>query len=213
MTIDTGILNAMSESHQMTSTVTSELRAIKLRERLEKSRGMKKFMAARTLDEQHEAYEALPQKLKDLMKEVQDARRDADDLPFHLYAISKFPRVKEEMAPVVDQFIDAHFQRPIQVSYHGWQNMLFMSTFGGQMTDKRPDVWHLAYEFNAIGANNRKVAVPWNPIEMLYEHGLLKVYGEKSEGNNLTFKGQAILTRMTERFGAPRIQSTLKLVA
>jgi predicted transcriptional regulator len=77
-----------------------------------------------------------------------------------------------------------------------WQDLLHLSQFGGHITRERQDVYHLAYEFNAVNADNWKAAVPWNPMEMLFEEGLIAQYGAASAGDNLTEKGHALLRKL-----------------
>jgi hypothetical protein len=168
----------------------------------------KAMAEAKNIDEQMQRYDDMSIETKDFWGEIGKKSKALNELKFQLYLSSPHKEVRDAMEKHVDQLIDKEITQrntgKVTMSY--WQDLLYLSTFGGKITRERPDAWGLAYEFNVASSTGYKPAVPFNPIESLYEAGMLKKYGEEQKDSNLTPIGVAVLYRLSELHGAPKVK-------
>lgn len=165
----------------------------------------KAMAEAKNIDDQMECYERMSKETKDFWGLIGDKEKALEQLKFQLYLSSPHREVRDAMEAHVDALIakDLHCTGKVTPGY--WQDLLYLSTFGGKITRDRPDVYHIAYEFNVASATGYKPGAPWNPIETLFEAGMLKKYGEEEQtGSNLTPIGIAVLQRLNELHGEPK---------
>ncbi len=193
-----GQLSALKRVQNRLDTAKAELDA---------REDFKRLTAASNTLEQIKAFDALSQEAKNLCEFYSMEKKEVASLSFFLYAHSKYEEVRQEMQGVVDDFIAEHFSEerlsdPVEEIdlYH---DLLYLSTFGGEMTEERPNICDLAYEFNVCNGDKYKPAIPWKRMRTLFESGLTKEYCNKTIENNLTDIGAAVLVRLNERFGPP----------
>ena len=167
-----------------------------------------KVVAGKTIDEQYEAIQALTPETSDFWEKIGEKQKALKDLKFHLYLQSPYPDVRLRMMRDVDRVIAKEFtaRNTGNVTDHFWHDLLYLSTFGGKITRDRQDVWGIAYEFNVQAKGQKKPAVPWNPMETLFEAGMTRVYDAETTENNLTPLGNAVLVRMNELHGKAKAQ-------
>ena len=168
------------------------------------------------------AYHALTSETKEASAQVSENAKEIKALKFHLYTESPHHEVRSAMETIVDEFISEKFdtQRLIgrepnegepdnrTTELNFYHELLHLSTFGGRITRERPDCYHIAYEFNVLSDEGYQPAVPWNPMEKLYEDGMLVKYDEDTVGNNLSPIGKAVLARLNDNFGEPEGAAT-----
>ncbi|MEZ0260477.1 MAG: hypothetical protein ACAH80_05670 [Alphaproteobacteria bacterium] len=154
-------------------------------------------------------YGKLSEETKTFWGDIGKKEKALEQLKFQLYLSSPHKEVRDAMLPFVDELIDKEITQrntgKVTTSY--WQDLLYLSTFGGKITRERPDAWGIAYEFNVTSSTGYKPAVPFNPMESLYEAGMLKQYGEEQKGSNLSPIGAAVLYRLNELHGQPKVQA------
>jgi hypothetical protein len=179
------------------------------RAKLDEMPDYKLMREAKNIDDQMECYDRMSKETKDFWGGIGKKEKALEQLKFQLYLSSPHKEVRAAMEKHVDELIDKEITQrntgKVTTSY--WQDLLYLSTFGGKITRERPDVWHIAYEFNVASATGYKPGVPYNPMESLYEAGMLKSYGEEQAGSNLTPIGAAVLYRLSELHGAPKVQA------
>jgi len=164
----------------------------------------KAFAEGKTMDAQMKAYEEMSEPTKTFWGDIGDKEKALEQLKFQLYLSSPHKEVRDAMEVHVDALIAKQLHTSGKVTVNYWQDLLYLSTFGGKITRDRPDVWHIAYEFNVASSTGYKPGAPWNPIETLFEAGMLKKYDEELTGSNLTPIGTAVLQRLTELHGQPK---------
>ena len=167
-----------------------------------------KMLAGKNIDEQYEAMQAMTPETNEAWQKIGDKKKALKDLKFHLYLQSPHPDVRLRMMRDVDKVIAKEFteRNKGKVTDSFWHDLLYLSTFGGKITRDRQDVYHIAYEFNVQAKGRMKPAVPWNPMEIMYEAGLTKLYDAETTENNLTPMGNAVLVRMNELHGKAKAQ-------
>jgi hypothetical protein len=177
---------------------------------------MKRIREATDSDAQLDAYSMITKESRKLWDEQGKKHKLARKLAFSLSLHSSDATVRQRMKDIVDTHINKELYladgatigpvpKPpaadVRVPRGAYfRDLLELAKFGGRFTEQRPDVYWNAYEFNAKTIAGYRPAVPWNPIETLYEAGLLKTFGKVS-GNNLSSMGRAALARLTERYG------------
>ena len=162
------------------------------------------------------AFKAIAPETNQLWNQIGEKQKALNDLKFHLYLHSSDPQVRLRMMRDVDHVI----AQEIRVNNIGnvtdafWHDLLYLSTFGGKITRDRTDVDSFAFEFNAQAKGSTlKHAVPWDPMDILFEAGLTKgTSGERSE-DILTTAGKAVLVRFNELHGTPKAQRAYKAAA
>lgn len=175
------------------------------RAKLDEMPDFKLMREASNIDDQMECYEKLLKETKDFWRALGDKEKALEQLKFQLYLSSPHKEVRDAMEKHVDALIDKEVTQRCtgKVTAEYWHNLLYLSTFGGRMTRERPDAYHIAYEFNVSSEKGYRPAVPWNPMESLFEAGMLKKYDEEQRGSNLSPIGAAVLQRLTELHGQP----------
>lgn len=170
----------------------------------------KALVDAKNIDDQVKCYEQMSQETKDFWQKIGDKEKALEQLKFQLYLSSPHREVRDAMQKHVDDLIEKEITQrntgKVTTSY--WQDLLYLSTFGGKITRDRPDAWHIAFEFNVASDKGYKPAVPFNPVESLFEAGMLKQFGEEEQkGSNLTPIGIAVLQRLNELHGEPKVKA------
>ena len=141
---------------------------------------------------------------------IDEVRAQVDDVKYHLYVDAPSSILKEKLSDDLDTVVRSVFGVRTGDVMRG-QDVLHMMQAGGEVVV--PENGNATYKFNLYASDREDQASPVIPLaeaEILLRHKLVKTIDfENTRGNNLTYKGEAVLTRIRKTHGLSTATSHL----